>query len=89
MDTLHGASAVRTGTADPYTKARLLAALLGRPMSETDLQRWVQEHDGADAVDEMLVAGSVRRTAGGGLALDTRRRLSAFSALRRDLQLGS
>lgn len=89
MDTLHGASAVLTGAGDPYTKARLLLALLGRPMSGTDLQRWVQEHDGASAVDEMLAAGSVRPITGGGLALDTRRRTSAISALRRDLQLGT
>jgi hypothetical protein len=87
METVLATSAVLAGTADPLTKARLLAALLGRPMSRPDLDRWVQENDADDALDELLHAGSVRRDAGGGLALDTRRRGSAFTALARDLQL--
>lgn len=87
METVLSTSAVLSGAADPLTKARLLAALLGRPMSAPDLHRWVRDNDGAEAVDELLHAGSVRRHAGGGLALDTRRRGSALSALARDLQL--
>lgn len=87
MKTVPGTSAVLSGAADPLTKARLLAALLGRPMSGPDLDRWVRDNDGVDAVDELLVAGSVRRTAGGGLSLDGYRRGSALSALARDLQL--
>lgn len=87
METVLGTSAVLAGTADPLTKARLLAALLGRPMSRPDLDRWVQDNAAAEALDELLLAGSVRWDAGGGLALDTRRRSSALSALARDLQL--
>lgn len=87
METVLGTSAVLTGTADPLTKARLLAALIGRPMSRPDLDRWVRDNAAAEALDELLHAGSVRWDGGGGLALDTRRRGSALSALARDLQL--
>lgn len=86
METVLETSAVLTGSADPLTKARLLAALIVRPMSTPDLERWVRENDAASALDELLHAGSVRRESGG-LALDSRRHGSALSALARDLQL--
>ncbi len=87
METDLGTSAVLAGTADPLTKARLLAALLGRPMSRADLDRWVRENTAAEALDELLHAGSVRWAGDGSLALDARRRGSALSALARDLQV--
>lgn len=87
METVLGTSAVLTGSSDPLTKARLLAALLGGPMSGADLRRWVHDNDASAAVDELLAGGSVRPTAGGGLALEVRRHGSALSALARDLQL--
>jgi hypothetical protein len=87
MGALLGTSPVHEATPDPLTKARLLAAVLARPMSGPELDRWVQRNDAAEAVDALLAAGSVRRTAGGGLALDRRRRTAALSALARDLQV--
>ncbi|VTR77448.1 hypothetical protein [Cellulomonas hominis] len=87
MRALLGTSPVLAGSAAPLTQARLLAALLARPMPGEELDRWVRRNDGAGAVDALLAAGSVRRTAGGGLALDGRRRSTALDALARDLRL--
>jgi hypothetical protein len=75
------------GAADPVTKARLLAALLPHPMTALDLDRWVRRNDAADALDELLAAGSVRRTTTGGLALIPGRQRTALAGLQRDLQL--
>lgn len=80
-------SAVLTGAADPLTKARLLAALIGGPMDPAQAERWLTAHDAAAALDELLAAGSVRRTAGGGLALHARRRDAALSALADELRV--
>ncbi|WP_282944200.1 hypothetical protein [Cellulomonas endometrii] len=82
-----GTSPVLAGSAAPLTQARLLAALLAGPMPGEEVDRWVRRNDGVAAVDALLAAGSVRRTAGGGLALDGRRRSAALDALARDLQL--
>jgi hypothetical protein len=79
---------VLDGVADPLTKARLLAALLGRPMSGPELDRRSADDGVAAAVDELLLAGSVRRTRDGGLALDDRRRSAALDGLARDLRVG-
>ncbi|MFF1529066.1 hypothetical protein [Cellulomonas sp. NPDC058312] len=87
MPTAVGQSAVLTGTAPPLTKARLLAALLPGAMSAADARTWVDRHQGVDAVAELVAAGSVRRTADGGLALDHGRRASALGALDRDLRV--
>jgi len=85
VETAIRTSAVLRGTADPLTKARLLAALLGGAMDASARARWVEQHDGAAAVDELLAAGSVRATRGGGLALRTARHDAALDALARDL----
>lgn len=85
MPTAHRPSAVLQGSADPLTKARLLAALLPGPLGPEAARAWVDRHLAAAAVDELVHAGSVRRTAGGGLALDPRRNASALTALARDL----
>lgn|GEM_PF-2499828 len=82
-------SAVLEGAADPLTKARVLAALLGGPLSWDDLARRVTGDGVADALDELLAGGSVRRTAGGGLALQDGRRAAALDALARDLRVGA
>jgi hypothetical protein len=82
-------SAVLSGRSDPLTKARLLVALLGGPLSPSAARDWEAEHDAADAVTELLAAGSVRRTAGGGLALDARRHDTALAGLAADLRLPS
>jgi hypothetical protein len=76
------------GTTDPLTKARLLAAVLGRPMSGAELDRRARVDGVADAVDELVLAGSVRRTPDGGIELDPRRRTAALDALARDLGAG-
>jgi hypothetical protein len=87
MGALLGTSPSVEAAADPLTKARLLAALLARPMSGPEVDRWVRRNDAAGAVDALLATGSVRRTPGGGLALDRRRRTAALGALARDLQV--
>jgi hypothetical protein len=81
-------TAVLDGATDPLTKARLLAALLGRPMSGAELERRSADDGLAAAVDELLLSGSVRRTRDGGLALDGGRRSAALDALARDLRVG-
>lgn len=87
MQTARGKSSVVEGSSDPLTTARLLAVLLGRPMTAPDLRRWVRDNDAADVVDELLAAGAVCRTGRGGLALDCRRQGAALSALAHDLRL--
>jgi hypothetical protein len=68
-------------------KARFLAALLAGRMSCDELGGWIQEHDGRDAVAELVESGAVRRTRDGGADLIGRRRDSALQALARDLRL--
>lgn len=82
---LDGSGTVRA--ADPLAKARLLAAMLTRPLSGVELARRSAEAGVREAVDELVLSGSARRTADGGLALDGPRRSAALSALARDLQL--
>ncbi|MCG7286712.1 hypothetical protein MHY85_12110 [Cellulomonas sp. ACRRI] len=88
MPTQSRPAAVLDGTTDPLTKARLLAAVLGRPMSGAELDRRTRTAGVADAVDELVLSGSVRRTPDGGLELDPRRRTAALDALARDLGAG-
>jgi hypothetical protein len=73
--------------ADPLAKARLLAAMLTRPLSGPELDRRCGEPGVPEAVDELVLSGSARRTADGGLALDGPRRSAALDALARDLRL--
>lgn len=73
--------------ADPLARARLLAAMLSRPLSGPELARRLGEPGVPEAVDDLVLAGSARRTADGGLALDGPRRSAALGALARDLGL--
>lgn len=86
MPTQSRPTAVRDGATDPLTTARLLAALLGRPLSGPELARRCADDAVAVAVDELLRSGSVRRTRDGGLALDGGRRSAALDALAHDLR---
>lgn len=88
MPTQSRPTAVLDGATDPLTKARLLAALLGRPLSGAELERRCADDTVAAAVDELLLSGSVRRTRDGGLALDGGRRTAALDALAHDLRVG-
>lgn len=72
---------------DPLAKARLLAAMLSRPLSGPELTRRSAEPGVPEAVDALVLAGSARRTSDGGLALDGPRRSAALDALARDLRL--
>ncbi|WP_454048620.1 hypothetical protein [Cellulomonas sp. Marseille-Q8402] len=72
---------------DGRTRARLLAAMLSRPLTGTELGRRSEEPGVPAAVASVLRTGSARRTADGGLALDDRRRSAALGALARDLGL--
>ncbi len=78
-----------TGLELPLLKARLLAALLVRPMTRRELTGWVQDNDARDALAALTASRSVRRTREGGAALRETRRNGALSALARDLQLPS
>ena len=86
MHTAHGTRDPAAELAPAVTRARLLASLFGRAMSRGELARWVEENDTADAVEDLVTAGSVRRTRDGGLALHERRRDAALIALARDLR---
>ncbi|HYQ77363.1 hypothetical protein [Cellulomonas sp.] len=88
MPTQSRPGAALDGATDPLTKARMLAVLLGRPMSAAELARRCADEGVAAAVDELLLAGSVRRTRDGGLALEDRRHSVALGALARDLGVG-
>lgn len=88
MPTPSRTTAVLDGAVDPLTKARLLAALLGRPMSGPELDRRCRTDGVAAAVSELVLAGSARRTRDGGLELDPGRRSAALDALARDLRVG-
>lgn len=82
-----GADAPAGSVADPLAQARLLAAMLSRPLSGTELARRSAEPGVPEAVDALVLAGSARRTPDGGLALDGPRRSAALDALARDLRL--
>lgn len=88
MPTQPRPTAVLDGATDPLTKARLLAALLGRPLSGSELDRRADADGVRAAADELVLSGSVRRTPDGGLELDPRRRSAALDALARDLRVG-
>lgn len=89
MPTQPRPTVVLDGAADPLIKARVLAALLAGPLPGAALGRAVDGAGVPEAVDELVAAGSVRRTADGGLALDPHRRATALEALVRDLRAGA
>ncbi|GIG35005.1 hypothetical protein [Cellulomonas pakistanensis] len=75
--------------ADPLPRARLLAAMLGRPLTGAELERRGAEDGVPEAVEALVLSGAARRTPDGGLALDRRRRSDALDALARDLRVGA
>jgi hypothetical protein len=82
---VHAEPDLPCGPGDLVTRYRLLARLLGGPLSGAEAERWIRKHEAEEAVVWLQAAGRLRRIADDGLALQPDRLATAMDAMTRDL----